>query len=81
MAIPITACRLDRWKERGWAVFSPEGDLVCVTLYRKGAEEVIRRLGIPSASIVPEGEEAPSGSAPPTRGDAAMKDDIGKRTG
>ena len=29
---------------RSWKVIDPEGELVCITLYRKGAREVIRRL-------------------------------------
>ena len=33
-----------RYGRRYWAVLAPTGELVCVTLYRKGAEEVARRL-------------------------------------
>jgi hypothetical protein len=29
---------------RYWALHDPEGELVCLTVYRKGAEEVVRRL-------------------------------------
>ncbi|HET7230556.1 MAG TPA: hypothetical protein VFJ16_11175 [Longimicrobium sp.] len=29
---------------RYWEVRDPEGDLVCLTVYRKGAREVVRRL-------------------------------------
>ncbi len=29
---------------RFWAVKDPEGSLVCVTVYKKGALEVVRRL-------------------------------------
>ncbi len=29
---------------RFWAVHDPHGQLVCVTVYKKGAAEVIRRL-------------------------------------
>jgi hypothetical protein len=29
---------------RGWAGFDPDGALVCITLYKRGAEEVVRRL-------------------------------------
>ncbi len=29
---------------RFWAVYDPVGGLVCVTVYKKGAAEVIRRL-------------------------------------
>ncbi len=33
---------------RFWAVIDPSGELVCVTVYKKGAAEVIRRLLGPS---------------------------------
>lgn len=29
---------------RSWKVLDPTGQLVCLTLYKKGAKEVIRRL-------------------------------------
>jgi hypothetical protein len=29
---------------RYYAVYDPQGELVCVTLYKKGALEVVRRL-------------------------------------
>jgi hypothetical protein len=29
---------------RYWALYDSEGELVCLTVYRKGAEEVVRRL-------------------------------------
>jgi hypothetical protein len=29
---------------RSWAVFDPDGTLVCITLYKRGADEVVRRL-------------------------------------
>jgi hypothetical protein len=29
---------------RNWEVMDPAGQLVCITLYRKGALEVVRRL-------------------------------------
>jgi len=32
-------------KTRFWAVYDADGALVCVTVYRKGALEVARRLG------------------------------------
>jgi len=32
-----------KWKEDYWAVYDGE-ELVCVTVYRKGAREVVRRL-------------------------------------
>lgn len=33
-----------RYKQRFWAVYDPSGALVCVCVYRKGAQEVARRL-------------------------------------
>lgn len=33
-----------RYGRRYWAVLAPAGEMVCVTLYQKGAEEVVRRL-------------------------------------
>lgn len=35
---------ISKYGNRYWAVLSPTGELVCVTLYRKGAQEVVRRL-------------------------------------
>ena len=29
---------------RFWAVYAPDGSLVCVTVYLRGAREVVRRL-------------------------------------
>jgi len=34
---------IDKWNDRNFAVYDGE-DLVCVTVYRKGAEEVRRRM-------------------------------------
>jgi len=31
-------------RTRFWAVWDADGELICVTVYRKGAEEVLRRL-------------------------------------
>ena len=33
-----------RKKDRNWAVIDPQGQLVCLTVYKRGAEEVVRRL-------------------------------------
>lgn len=33
-----------RKHDRNWKVIDPWGQLVCITLYKKGAKEVIRRL-------------------------------------
>lgn len=35
--------RLEKYG-RFWAVYDEVGELVCVTVYKKGAQEVIRRL-------------------------------------
>lgn len=29
---------------RNWQVIDPAGELVCLTVYKRGAEEVVRRL-------------------------------------
>lgn len=39
-----TPYEVRRYKWRYWAVHDAAGDLVCVTLYRRGAAEVVRRL-------------------------------------
>jgi hypothetical protein len=31
-------------KDRHWAVIDPAGALVCLTVYKRGAVEVVRRL-------------------------------------
>jgi len=33
-----------REKTRWWEVLDPTGELVCLTVYRRGAKEVVRRL-------------------------------------
>ncbi len=33
-----------RAKDRWWEVRDPRGELVCVTVYKRGAVEVVRRL-------------------------------------
>ncbi|HEX6038117.1 hypothetical protein [Longimicrobium sp.] len=33
-----------RKRSRFWDVLDPSGRLVCVTVYKRGAEEVVRRL-------------------------------------
>lgn len=46
---------------RFWAVYDPAGGLVCVTVYKKGAAEVVRRL---SPADHPE-QTAPQIAPPP----------------
>jgi hypothetical protein len=33
-----------RKNSRWWEVLDPSGELVCLTVYRRGAREVVRRL-------------------------------------
>lgn len=44
-----------RYGSRFWAVYEDTGEdaqtLVCVTVYRKGAREVVRRLKPPASSV------------------------------
>ncbi len=35
---------IQKYGDRYWAVYDEEGNLVCVTVYKKGALEVLRRL-------------------------------------
>ncbi len=35
---------IEKYKRRTWAVYDERKNLVCVTLYKRGAEEVRRRL-------------------------------------
>ena len=37
--------RVERYGNTGyWAVYASDGVLICITVYRKGAAEVVRRL-------------------------------------
>ena len=36
--------KIERYKNRYWALRDHDGTLICVTVYKKGAEEVRRRL-------------------------------------
>jgi hypothetical protein len=33
-----------RKRHRDWMVIDPQGELVCITVYKRGAKEVVRRL-------------------------------------
>jgi hypothetical protein len=44
-----TGLRVEKYKRRHWAAYDAAGILVCVCVYRKGAEEVIRRVAPPAA--------------------------------
>jgi hypothetical protein len=43
-------------KTRYWAVYASDGALVCITVYRKGAAEVVRRLQ-QAPEAVPQGQD------------------------
>ena len=50
---------------RYWGVYDAAGVLVCVTVYKKGAQEVVRRLqATPTSDAVPQ-RPAPSPLLPP----------------
>lgn len=39
-----------RRRNRFWEVVDPAGDLVCITVYKRGAMEVVRRLDVARAA-------------------------------
>ena len=48
-----TTFRMERYGSRFWAIY--DGDaLVCVTVYKRGAVEVIRRLGADRDPVDPK---------------------------
>jgi hypothetical protein len=36
--------RIAKWPRKFWAVYDHDDILICVTVYKKGAKEVVRRL-------------------------------------
>lgn len=36
--------KVEKYNERNWAIYDTQGDLICITVYKKGALEVARRL-------------------------------------
>ena len=38
---------------RFWAVYTADGTLICVTVYKRGAQEVVRRLAGTAATNSP----------------------------
>lgn len=36
--------KIEKYNGRNWAVYDNSGCLICVTVYKKGAKEVVRRL-------------------------------------
>lgn len=55
---------------RFWAVHDRHGRLVCVTVYKKGAREVVRRLSLTSRS---KGMNRQRSSRPPRKGSASAR--------
>ncbi len=49
---------------RFWAVYDSAGGLVCVTVYKKGAIEVVRRLSPPDHSGQPPPQQASARQGP-----------------
>ncbi len=45
---------IERYGDRYWAVYDSEKNLICVTVYKKGAKEVIKRLQNYSVHCVPQ---------------------------
>ena len=41
---PLIGSWIIQKRDRNWMVIDPAGQLVCITLYKRGAEEVVRRL-------------------------------------
>ena len=35
---------ISRYKERHWAIYTPDKELVCVCVYKKGARNVVRLM-------------------------------------
>jgi YD repeat-containing protein len=52
---------------RYWAAYDAEGRLICVTLYRKGAQEVVRRLQGRDSPPPAPAAGTPPGPSPATR--------------
>ena len=49
--------RVERYKERAWAVYAPSGSLIAVTVYRKGAQSIVSHLR--RAAVGPQGAHGP----------------------
>jgi hypothetical protein len=43
-ALPAPGSWIIQKRHRDWMVIDPAGELVCITVYKRGAEEVVRRL-------------------------------------
>jgi hypothetical protein len=49
------AYRFEKYGTRFWAVRDPSNELVAVTVYRRGASEVVKRLSAMEEQTHPEG--------------------------
>ena len=67
----MTICRYKR--SRFWAVYEAEDRLVCVCVYKRGALEVVRRLGGGA------GGDGASPSVPPSPAPPGSASDAGSR--
>jgi hypothetical protein len=53
--------RMERYKAgRNWAVYDDAGKLVVITVYKRGAQEVMRRLSSGSSEGEADGSASPS---------------------
>ena len=43
---PLIGSWIIQKRARNWMVIDPAGQLVCLTLYKRSAEEVVRRLDV-----------------------------------
>lgn len=48
--------KIEKYGSRNWAVYDNSGCLICVTVYKKGAEEVVRRLSTTGADKLSEAQ-------------------------
>ena len=48
--------KIEKYGSRNWAVYDNSGCLICVTVYKKGAKEVVRRLSTTGTENFPEAQ-------------------------
>lgn len=48
--------KIEKYGSRNWAVYDNSGCLICVTVYKKGAKEVVRRLSTTVTDNLPEAQ-------------------------
>ena len=63
---------MEKYKRRHWAAYDADGTLICVCVYRKGAEEVLRRVVPPAGPAESEEDEDHPTGHPPAQAMAAM---------